>query len=171
MTIVKVPLICLLIVIPMLVQAQSKGWRGIIPLRSTRTDVIRLLGPPNVDGRFYEIDNKTVHIDYSDGPCETGRSGWNVPRDTVVSISLAPNQDLKFSDLHIDEKKYKKSKDGELPDILYYTNDAEGITISVSEGEVRNIYYNPTSKDDHLRCPCPSAGSRNSKTRGSIKNR
>lgn len=155
MKILQVTFISLLIAVPMSAQAQSKGWRGIIPLRSTRADVIRLLGPPNLDGRLYEIDNKTVHIDYSDGPCQKGRSGWNVPRDTVVSISLAPNQDLKFSDLHIDERKYKKSKDGELPDIFYYTNDAEGITIEVSEGEVRSIYYNPTSKDDHLRCPCP----------------
>ena len=155
MRILQVNLICLLFAVPMSTQAQHKGWRGIIPLRSTRADVIRLLGPPNLDGRLYEIDNKTVHIDYSDGPCQKGRSGWNVPRDTVVRISLAPNQDLMFSDLHIDQKKYKKSEDGELAGIFYYTNDAEGITISVSQGEVRNIYYNPTSRDDRLRCPCP----------------
>jgi hypothetical protein len=115
--------------------------------------VIRLLGPPTVEGRYYEIDDNTVNIDYSDGPCEKGKSGWNVPHDTVVSISLAPNHDLKFSDLHIDTKTYKRSKDGELPGVVYYTNDAEGITVSVSEGEVRNIYYNPTEKDKHLRCP------------------
>jgi hypothetical protein len=107
---------------------------------------------------LYELENKTIVIDYSDGPCETGRSGWNVPRDTVTRISLAPTEDLKFSDLHIDENNYKKSEDGELPGIFYYTNDAEGITISVSQGEVRNIYSNPTSRDAHLRCPCLSPG-------------
>lgn len=154
MKIFQVALIAFLVTLPVFGQSQTKGWRGIIPLRSTRADVIRLLGPPNLDGGLYDVDNKTVDIEYSDGPCEKGRSGWNVPRDTVVRISLAPNQDLKFSDLHIDKTKYKKSRDGELPDIFYYTNDAEGITISVSEGEVRNIYYDPTSKDDHLRCPC-----------------
>jgi hypothetical protein len=42
----------------------------------------------------------------------------------VVSISLSPNHDLKFSDLQIDKKKLTKSKDGELPGIVYYTNDA-----------------------------------------------
>jgi hypothetical protein len=138
---------------PMMAQS-PKGWRGIVPLHSTRADVVRLLGPPNVDGDLYDFENERVHIDYSDGPCEKGRSGWNVPRDTVVSISLAPTKHRKFSALRIDEKKYRKSEDGELPGIFYYTNDAEGITISVSQGEVRNIYYNPTSKDDHLRCPC-----------------
>ena len=152
MNILPTTLTVLLVMLPTCAQPKPIGWHGVVPLRSTRADVIRLLGPPNVDGRYYEIDNYTVHIDYSDGPCEKGKSGWNVPRDTVVSISLAPTHDLKFSDLQIDKKKYKRSKDGELPGIVYYTNDAEGITISISEGEVRNIYYNPTSKNNHLRC-------------------
>jgi hypothetical protein len=154
------PRICLGISIylcaALVVSAQSlpHGWRGIVPLRSTRADVVRLLGPPNTEGGQYEWKHTTIVIDYSDGPCETGRSGWNVPRDTVVRISMAPTEDLRFADLHIDEKKYKRSEDGELPGIFYYTNDAEGITISGSQVEVRNIYYNPTSSDDHLRCSC-----------------
>jgi hypothetical protein len=146
-------LTALLLMVPTCPQRKPMGWHGVIPLRSTRADVVRLLGPPNVDGRYYEINNNTVHIDYSDGPCEKRKTGWNVPRDTVVSISLAPTNDLKFSELQIDKKKYKKSMDGELPNVVYYTNNAEGITISVSEDEVRNIYYSPTSKDEHLRCP------------------
>lgn len=157
MKILKATVICLLIAGPTLAQAQSKGWRGIIPLRSTRADVVRLLGPPNIDGDLYEVDDYRVFIDYSDGSCEKGNPGWNVARDTVVSISLAPNQDLKFSALHIDKKKFKKYQDRELPDVFHYTNDSEGISISVSEGEVRDIYYTPTSKDDHLRCPCSTA--------------
>lgn len=153
MNILLMTLTALLITLPTCAQSKPIGWRGIVPLRSTRADVNRLLGSPNVEGKYYEIGNYVVHIDYSDGPCEKGKSGWNVPRDTVVSISLSPNQALKFSDLQIDKKKLKKSKDGELPGIVYYTNDAEGITISVSDEEVRNIYYNPTSKDKSLRCP------------------
>lgn len=145
-------LITALLIAPTCSQQPPTVWHGIIPLRSTRADVIRLIGPPTGDGKYYEIDDYTVQIDYSDGPCEKGRSGWNVPRDTVISISLAPNHDLKVSDLHLDKKNYRRSKDGELPGIVYYTNDAQGITISVSEGEVRNIYYNPTLKDEHLKC-------------------
>ena len=161
MNILLTTLTAFLVMLPTCAQPKPIGWHGLVPLRSTRSDVIRLFGPPNVDGRYYEIDNYTVHIDYSDGPCEKGKSGWKVPRDTVISISLAPTQDLKFSDLQIDKQKYKKSKDGELPGIVYYTNDAEGITISVSEDEVRNIYYNPKSKDDHLRCTLsPSSSNR-----------
>lgn len=143
----------LLVILPTCAQVTAAPWHGVTPLRSTRADVARLLGPPNLDGRYYEIDNFTVHIDYSDGPCQKGRSGWNVPRDTVVSLSLAPTQELKFATLKIDKKKYKKSQDAELPEVIYYTNEAEGVTISVSEGEVRNIYYTPAAKDAHLRCP------------------
>ena len=145
-------LISFLITLPTCAQSKQLGWHGIVPLRSTRADVIRLLGSPNADGR-YEIDNYVVHVDYSDGPCEPEKLGWNVPRGTVVSLSLSPNNTLKFADLKINKKKLKKSQDGELPEIFYYTNDRDGITVSVSEGEVRNIYYNPTSKDNHLRCP------------------
>lgn len=162
MKILQTILATLLIMAPMCGQQQQRGWRGIVPLRSTRADVIRLLGPPNMGNDLYEIDDHRVFFVYSDGPCEKGKSGWNVPRDTVVSISLAPNQDMKFSDLHIDKKKFKKHRDRELPNILYYTNEADGISISVSEGEVRDIYYTPASKDDHLRCPSSAAGSSNS---------
>lgn len=152
MKILLIMLTTVLSMAPMCVQRPAAVWHGIVPLRSTRADVIRLLGPPNAQGGYYEIDDYTVVIDYSDGPCEKGRSGWNVPRDTVISISLAPNHDLKFSDLHVDKKNYKQFKDGELPGVVYYRNDAQGITISVSEGEVRNIYYTPTLKDEHLKC-------------------
>ena len=153
MKILHTTLAALLVMAPTCLQEKSTGWHGIVPLRSTQPDVIRLLGSPTVDGKYYEIDDNRVYIDYSDGPCEQGKSGWNVPRGTVVSISLAPTKDVKFSDLKIDLKKFRKSNDGELPAIVYYTNDSQGITISVSDGEVRNIYYNPTSKDQHLRCP------------------
>lgn len=150
----------LLIMVVMCGQQQPRGWRGIVPLRSTRADVLRLFGPPNIGNRLYEIDDYRILFVYSDGPCATAEAGWNVPRDTVVSISLAPNRDLKLSDLHIDKKKFKKHRDAELPDILHYTNESDGISISASAGEVRNIYYSPTSKDEHLRCPNKSSKSK-----------
>jgi hypothetical protein len=146
-------------------QQQPKGWRGIVPLRSTRAEVIRLLGQPNIGNDLYEIDDNRIFFVYSDGPCEKGRPGWNVPPDTVVSISVAPNHELKFADLRIDKKKYRKHQDSELPDIFHYTNDIEGISISVSEGDVRNIYYTPGSKDEHLRCASLTPNSGNSKRR------
>jgi hypothetical protein len=152
MNILLTTVIAFLITLPTCAQPKRTEWHGIVLLRSTRADVNRLWGSPNADGGYYEIDNFVVHVDYSDGPCEKGKPGWNVPRDTVVSLSLSPNQTLKFSDLHINKKKLKKSMDGELPGIVYYTNDTDGITVSVSGDEVRNIYYNPTSKDNHLRC-------------------
>lgn len=159
----------LVVLVPTCGKQQPRGWRGIVPLHSTRADVIRLLGPPNVGDHLYEVDDYRIFFVYSDGPCEKGKSGWNVPRDTVVSISVAPNRDLKFSELRVDKKKFKKHRDKELPDILHYTNESDGISISVSEGDVRNIYYNPTSKDDHLRCPSSTANSSKNTLRQSKK--
>lgn len=89
----------LLVVLPLFAHSQSKGWRGIVPLHSTRADVIRLLGPPNLDGDLYDLDNKTVHIEYSDGPCEklrtppTSTGGWVFCGSTTSVTSGLP---LKF---------------------------------------------------------------------------
>ena len=66
-TILKViPIFALCLYCAKLVQA--KEWRGIVPLKSTRADVERLLGKPNGLGR-YEFDNERAYIDYAKG-CE-----------------------------------------------------------------------------------------------------
>jgi len=54
--------------------------------------VVRLLGLPKAAGGVFELEGKTIVIDYSDGPCETSRSGRNVPRDAVVRISMTPTK-------------------------------------------------------------------------------
>jgi hypothetical protein len=95
MKLLQTILATLLIMAPMCGQQQPRGWRGIVPLRSTRADVVRLFGPPNIGDHLYDVGDYRILFVYSNGPCEKGESGWNVPRDTVVSISLAPNKDFK----------------------------------------------------------------------------
>jgi len=129
----------------------GKGWRGIVPLHSTKADVIKLLGEPNlkVDGG-YNLPDVTVNFIYSTQPCELG---WNVPVGTVLRILVSLKKDRpKLSELDIDLTKYKKKVHGELPDITDYINDEEGILLEVQQGEVRLIWYDPAAKDNHLKC-------------------
>ena len=86
-------------------------------------------------------------------------NGWNVPRGTVISISVEPNVKPKLTDLKLDESKYDKARDPEVLFITYYTNEEEGISIEVNteEGTVTTFRYSPMSKDNHLRCPAPPA--------------
>ena len=46
MTKFKLIIPCVCTVLAMVAVSQAKGWRGLVPLHSTRTDVERLLGAP-----------------------------------------------------------------------------------------------------------------------------
>jgi hypothetical protein len=136
---------------------QAKGWRGILPLKSTRKDVEKVIGQPlTPGGASYETPSERVFIHYSDGPCEKGWPyGWNVARDTVLIITLSPKNFLTLSDLTLDESKYDKQRDTHLSDRIHYNNQREGVDIEVDEfgGKVINVSYLPTTRDRHLQCP------------------
>jgi hypothetical protein len=152
-------LLCLCITLAAEALSQARGWRGIVPLHSTRADVERLLGPPaEPGGEVYKLETEVVLIEYSSGPCNKDRrGGWNIPRDVVVSINVAPKTELRFSELHLDERIYKKTLSGDATSFVNYANEEEGITYEVHEPteRVTAIYFGPTSKDRQLRCPDP----------------
>jgi hypothetical protein len=147
------------------IHQQANCWHGIIPLRSTRADVEKLLGPPTPYSKApyaadYRTKNERVFVLYSTGPCDIEPShGWNVPRGTVISIDVEPNVKPKFAELKLDESKYEKRKDPEVLSLTYYTNEKEGVSIEVNteEGVVNVFRYSPMSKDIYLRCPTSSA--------------
>ena len=132
---------------------EKRGWQGLIPLHSTRTEVERQLGfsrdPCNCS---YETQNEFIDIDYATDRCKGSLQGWNVPVDTLLSIKIRPKADKKFSELHIDLGSYVKSYDDTMA--VYYTNNVEGITYAVYEsGLINSIIYSPSFSDNALRCP------------------
>lgn len=140
---------------------QEQGWRGIAPLHSTRTDVETLLGSPKesrgVASTFQAKDGR-VRVFYSAGFCKKGSANdWNVPPDTVVSLTFEPNYDLMVADLKLEKTKYKRVPDPHLQSGVYYFNKEDGIRISarvLGDGEdVQSITYEPAAKDYNLRCP------------------
>lgn len=154
------PLIkCLCLVLLLAGISQAKDWRGITPLRSTRADVERLLGPPtSPGGSDYALKNEHVTILYAGNPCEKGsKYGWNVPPDTVLTITVSSRKEQKVSDLKLDLNKYKiiREQSGHLPEVIYYVNEEEGISLESRENldVVLSITYSPTARDSHaLRC-------------------
>ncbi len=145
-------------------QQESNSWHGIVPLRSTRADVERLLGPPLPESKApyaasYRTKSERVFVLYSTGPCDINPShGWNVPAGTVIEISVEPNVKPKLADLKFSENKYKRIPDPELLDLTSYTNDDDGISITVNtkEGLVTAYSYSPMSKEKYLLCPTPT---------------
>jgi hypothetical protein len=134
---------------------QAQGWRGIVPLHSTREDVERLVGPPMMPGGItYDLKTERVNVVYSDGGCAKGQpSEWNVPLGTVIGITVYPQTKRMLSDLRIDLNRFEKFVNPHNPDSVFYNNDEEGISIGTkSNGEVVVVQYLPTRKDSYLRC-------------------
>ncbi|HZN07866.1 MAG TPA: hypothetical protein VFB65_13820 [Pyrinomonadaceae bacterium] len=132
---------------------ETSGWRGIVPLHSTRADVERLLGQPTEPCRcIYKTDDEVIRVEYAVRGCENNSSGWNVARDTVVSLRVTPKKWQRFSDLGFDEKEFTKRVEFDNP-TTHYTNKAKGVRYTVTEmGMVYYVTYIPATKDSHLRC-------------------
>ena len=134
--------------------AEARGWRGIVPLHSQRSDVERLLGPPSGDCKcFYETESEWVRVVYATAPCVDYPSGWNVAKDTVLTIRVHPENQQKFSDLKLTTSNFYTAADDTFT--TYYSDRIEGVEYTVSsEKLVSSVAYFPSSKDSHLRCPC-----------------
>src|SRR5258708_3506479 len=88
---IRIPLLFLFLFV-LFGQSQAKSWRGIMPLKSTRADVERLLGKADSFGR-YQFAEDRGSIRYRENPClglyrplEKDNCECMVSRDTVVSI-------------------------------------------------------------------------------------
>ena len=130
--------------------AEAKDWRGIVPLRSTRADVERLLGQPEQgSGGVYQTGDESISVSYSEKPCDYG---WQVPPGTVINISVRPKNPPTLASLKLDERKYEKRNDPHAESLRYYVNPEEGINYTVDAGVVTGIEYYSSAKDNKLRC-------------------
>jgi len=136
-------------------------WRGLTPLRSTRADVEQLLGhaKDSVDqSLIYKTQAETVHVLYSEGACKRNGFGqWRVPADTVIQVRVYPQNTTLLGDLHVDVSKYRRRPDPNIPNWMFYLNDADGLMIQTKledeREEVMIVTYGPTEKDALLHCP------------------
>lgn len=130
--------------------AQAKEWRGIVPLRTTRADVERLLGPPGEYG-IYTLPEGSAKIHYTgEYPCDGAANCWcAAPRDTVTRIRVGVAVPMKISALKLDPRRYKKFTSPAAPHHTTYTNEEEGVTYTVDEDgeEVLHIDYYESRAD------------------------
>ena len=54
-----------------------------------------------------------------------------------MTIDVHPKPGLKLIDLHLDERSYKRVADEHVRGIVYYTNNQEGISITVGLTELK----------------------------------
>jgi hypothetical protein len=151
----------------------AKEWRNIVPLKSTRADVERLLGVAAKEALVeYELPDETIYVEYSTGSCDrdapegwpTPPSGWKVPAGTVVAIQAALKKPLPLASLSINVGGFKKVRgDSDVPQHFFYVDEDEGFSIEVfasldgTDEIVQAYIFGPSVKDKHLRCPDQSA--------------
>jgi hypothetical protein len=132
--------------------SEARDWRGLVPLRSTRAEVERLLGPPGQSSsNVYLTESERISITYAERPCDFG---WQVPLGTVISFSVYPKNPSALAALKLDERKYEKRRDIHIETLYYYINQEEGINYTVDSGKgmVTGVEYYPSAKDNNRRC-------------------
>lgn len=136
------------------------GWRGIVPLHSTRADVERLFGSSTTDCKcVYKVPDGVIHVEYAVDRCKGVLPGWNVPADTILRFTVRPTVQQNFSDLQLDIERYTVRRDDTFT--TYYANREEGIEYAVlPNGIVNSVSYVPSTRDDGLGCSgfAPQAG-------------
>jgi hypothetical protein len=139
----------------------TNSWHGIVPLRSTRVDVEKLLGNPASSRRstfVYETYIERVKVVFSAGKCVlSGSERWNVASDVVITIEVRPKKPKLIQDLRLDPNRYPRFQESHPENWFLYRNKDDGVMIEtvLFEGEehIDSISYFPTTKDTGLRCP------------------
>jgi hypothetical protein len=106
-----------------------------------------------MQGDLYDYEDESARILYQQHACEENEGrGWNVPQDTVISISVRFKKDRSLSDFTIDWTKYEKTEGGDVEGVATYTDRNKGISYDTLYGRVWAVVYWATTADAHLRC-------------------
>jgi hypothetical protein len=101
----------------------------------------------------YIEEEQNITIMYSSISCKDG-GRFNVPKNTVLYITLYPKKHYKLSEIGYDTSKFEIKEDEELPDIFYYRDSEEGFGLAVSMGIVLSFHYEASlTKERNLMCP------------------
>jgi hypothetical protein len=148
--------VAIVIIHALVIVAKAMQWRGITPLHSTRTDVERLLGDASSKNQLttYQTEKEAVSVLYASGPpCGSDAdSEWNVPKDTVVSITVSPKGRVLLSELKVDLSTYDRLSGVHRPNIITYLNNQDGIRIETFQDEINSVTYFPSATDSKLKC-------------------
>jgi hypothetical protein len=142
-------------------QSPDTDWKHkIVLFRSTKADVENLLGKPVGEnyGVTYKLKDGILYLDYYEFDRCKARYGlkadWNLPEWTVTEIKYLPNELPKLSDLHLDLQKFRKAHESpEVPQLISYVNDEEGVDYTFSDdGKLNSVRYFPGSRYNTFRC-------------------
>ncbi|MEQ1646780.1 MAG: hypothetical protein ABL959_25220 [Pyrinomonadaceae bacterium] len=142
----------------------EKGWCGVRPLSTTRSEVEKRFGKPTIDDNDYHTyitSDARIQVNYSVALCSENRYGrgeFNVPKDTVLGYYVRPNDTLG-SKLLFDKDNFQEDKSGH--DLRFRVFDSKELGLRIwvyvdylKNERVSSLHYTPTEKDQ-LQKSCP----------------
>ena len=136
----------------------AREWRGIVPLHSTRSDVVRLFSACSDanDSCRFEVGNEEVYILFSSELIsEDAECAKKLTKDTVMLVEVELSTPVGFNSLGIKKGNFTTFDPSSPSDIGYkgYIDKKEGIVIKTYKGDVLQIDYIAAARDVRL---CPS---------------
>lgn len=136
-------------------EAQSRGWKGIIPFVSRCEDVKRMLRVAECPELLsFEGEDAYIQIRFSSGlPCDPKwpHVSWKVPGGTVLEIRVRPKSPLPLQEVEWVRNGFSRQAPADGERVLY-VNDELGITYETFNKEVLYIIHGPSQKDLSLLC-------------------
>ena len=128
--------------------ASARAWRGVIPLHSTKSEVEKLLGPPNEEEAGYVFETERAVITYATQRChEDLPGGWNVPQDTVLEVQVFLLKDVVLADLPVNWQTLEQIYSVRTSRIDYL-DAKQGMRYATQDGLVRAITYLASEEDE-----------------------
>ena len=133
----------------------AKEWRGIVPLKSTRSDVERKFGTPKKESSsniYYNLAREIVVFDFQSEPCDRCGYGWNVPIGTVVGVAIIPKGTHHKDEYQLDEDSTVRDSAGGAG-FVYYSDDTHGLSVETLNDLVTLVEYYPGASEQKQMCP------------------
>jgi hypothetical protein len=137
----------------------AKEWRGITPLHSTQSDVVRLFGgcSDRDGGCKVRVGNEEAYFVFSNGVVvsEYHECARKLPPNTVLLIEVTLINPPTLRALQINRKNFRTFDPSSPPNIGYrgYIDEKQGLIIKTYKGNVLQLDYIASAKDVGL---CPS---------------
>ena len=131
------------------VNVAAKDWRGLLPMHSTRADVINLLGRA-VEGGSWDYSLEDVDVSFSFSA--TGSCDGTVAEGTLLAISVRPKNQMTLASLNFDESNFRRFNITDAnPELVGLIDEQQGVVVRVATKFVEEVVYVP-SVSDRPRC-------------------
>ena len=129
----------------------AKGWRAIVPLNSTRQDVVRAFDHCNDSEPSCEFNyaNEFVHIEFADDSQK--RCNGTVQPETVLLVEVFPHNPVSLKKLGLKRTDFRTVKLD--ADTEAYVDEANGLVMKVRKGRVLQLDHIASAKD---KSACPA---------------